>query len=212
MRRVRLRAVPCLGFTLIELLVAITLMALVSVILFGGLRFGVRAWEGGGARVEQSHRVEVVQNLLRRQISQARLLPRATDADAVMSFAGDVDSLTFIAPLPAHRGIAGSYLFHLRTVESAGRSDLALTWSLYRPELLTAGASASEDGTILLQDIAGIELSYFGALSPGQAPQWWGSWDVTNGGPQLVRVRVAFQPGDRRRWPDLIIRVRGTPD
>ena len=33
------------GFTLVELLVATTLLALLSVVLFGGLRFGARAWE-----------------------------------------------------------------------------------------------------------------------------------------------------------------------
>ena len=33
------------GFTLIELLVALTLLGLISVVLFGGLRFGTRAWE-----------------------------------------------------------------------------------------------------------------------------------------------------------------------
>jgi general secretion pathway protein J len=200
------------GFTLVELLVALTLMALVSVILFGGLRFGVRAWETGGARMEQAHRIEAVQNLLRRQISQARFLPHASDTDATISFAGDGNSLTFIAPLPAHRGIAGPYLFNLRTGGRAGQSDLTLTWSLYWPELLTTGASGFEDGTTLLEDVAEIELSYFGAPFPDQPAQWWNAWDLNDGQPQLVRMRVEFPPGDRRRWPDLIVRVHGTAD
>ena len=39
------------GFTLVELLVAITLLALVSAALFGGLRFGARAWESATSRI-----------------------------------------------------------------------------------------------------------------------------------------------------------------
>ena len=33
------------GFTLIELLVTLTLVGLISLVLFGGLRFGTRAWD-----------------------------------------------------------------------------------------------------------------------------------------------------------------------
>lgn len=193
-----------------ELLVALTLMALLSLVLFGGLRFGIRAWETGGARMGQTYRVEAVQSLLRRQLGQVRLLPPATDADAVMSFTGGRDSLMFIAPLPVHRGIGGSHLFHLAESERNGRSDLTLAWSLFRPELLTTGPSTLEAGTTLLENIAGFELSYFGALLPGQAPQWWDAWDLNDGEPQLVRVRVEFRPGDLRRWPDLIVRLPGS--
>lgn len=209
-RGLRSRTAVSQGFTLVELLVALTVMALLSLVLFGGLRFGIRAWETGGARMDQTYRVEAVQSLLRRQLSHIRLPPPATDADAVMSFAGDRDSLTFVAPLPVHRGIGGSHLFHLAKSERNGRSDLTLAWSLYRPELLTTGPSMLEAGTTLLEDIAGVELSYFGAPLPEQAPQWWDAWDLNDGEPQLVGVRVEFRPGDLRRWPDLIVRVPGS--
>jgi general secretion pathway protein J len=198
------------GFTLIELLVALTLMALLSVILFGGLRFGMRAWESGGQHVEQAGRIEAVQSLLRRQISQTRILPQSADAGPVAPFVGESRSLVFIAPLPVHRGIGGSYLFRLTQDEREGRPDLTLAWRQYRPELLSSDPSMFEEGTTLLEDIAGIELSYFGAPDPERAPQWWEAWDGINGAPQLVRVRVEFPPGDSRRSPDLIVRVVGS--
>ena len=198
------------GFTLIELLVGLTLMALISVILFGGLRFGVRAWETGGERIEQVSRVEMVQNLLRRQVSQARRLPQAADAGSVAPFVGEAESLVFIAPLPVHRGIGGSYLFRLTRRESDGRSDLALAWQLYRPELLTGGLAEPDEEATLLEDIVGVELAYYGAVDQGQPMQWWDTWDGARGMPQLVRLRIEFPPGDQRRWPDLIIRILGS--
>jgi general secretion pathway protein J len=195
------------GFTLVELLVGLTLMALLSVILFGGLRFGVRAWEAGGDRIEHASRVEMVQNLLRRQVGQARRLPQAADTDSAAPFVGEAGSLVFVAPLPAHRGIGGSYLFRLTHRESDGRSDLALGWYLYRPELLASGLAEPNEEAILLEDIVGIELAYYGAVGEEQPMQWWDAWDGAGGMPQLVRLRIEFPPGDQRRWPDLIVRV-----
>lgn len=198
------------GFTLIELLVALTLMGLLSVILFGGLRFGVRAWEGGGSHIEQASRIETVQSLLRREVSQARVPSRAADAAPFPTFAGNPDRLTFVAPLPVHRGVGGSYLFRLSTQERDGRSDLVLTWHVYRPEGYMGTSAPHEETTTLLEEIAAIELSYYGAAGPEQPMQWWNAWDNANGRPRLVRVRVEFLPGDTRRWPDLVIRVPGS--
>lgn len=197
------------GFTLVELLVALTLMALLSVLLSGGLRFGMRVWEAGGDHIEQAGRIETVQSLLRRQVSQARLPPLANDAAPVATFLGTSDQLTFVAPLPAHRGIGGSYLFRLSAPTHDGRKDLSLAWRIYRPDPY-ADSSPSEDETTLLKDIAEIEFSYYGARGPEQPIQWWDGWDGGNGRPILVRLRVEFPPGDQRRWPDLIIRVLGS--
>lgn len=198
------------GFTLVELLVGLTLMALISVILFGGLRFGIRAWEVGGERIEQASRVEMVQNLLRRQVSQASRLPESADAGSVVPFVGEAESLVFIAPLPVQRGLGGLYLFHLTQRENDGRLDLALAWQLYRPELLTSDLAKLDEEAILLEDVVGIELAYYGAANQEQPMQWWDTWDGARGMPQLVRLRVEFPPSDQRRWPDLIIRLLGS--
>ncbi len=92
------------GFTLIELLVALTLLGLVSVVLFGGLRFGTRAWEAGNARAERLAEVQAVQAVLRRRIAQA-VLPEDAGAESAFSdspaaFAGEEDSLRFVALVP----------------------------------------------------------------------------------------------------------------
>ena len=211
MRLMRRRAHPVAaeGFTLIELLVALTLMAMLSVILFGGLRFGIRAWETGGRNLEEAGRIEAVQSLLRRELTQARFLPQKNNAGPVAPFKGDASSLVFIAPLPNHGDLGGSYLFRLALRENQGRSDLTLAWRLYRPELLVSDHQIFDDGTVLVGNIASIELSYYGSPGPQLPFQWWDKWDGSSGRPQLIRLRMEFSPGDRRRWPDLIIRVIG---
>lgn len=182
-------------------------MALLSVVLFGGLRFGVRAWESGSGYIEQASRIEAVQSLLRRQVGQAQLPRQDADAEPLAAFAGDTESLTFIAPLPVQRGIGGWHRFRLALREDGGHADLALAWRPYRA---ADNLDSLEDATTLLEDIAGMELSYFGALDEGQPMQWWDGWESASGRPQLVRLRLEFPPGDPRRWPDLVIRVIGS--
>lgn len=193
------------------MLVAISLMALLSVILFGGLRFGMRAWEVGSDHIDRPTRIERVQTLLRREIGQALRPTPATIGDPVPTFFGDPETLTFVAPLPAHRGIAGPHLFNLARQESDGRGDLVLTWTLFRPERV-AREIVPEEGaqSVLIENVAAVELSYYGALDEQRPPEWQSVWGGVDRRPRLVRLHVEFPPGDPRRWPDLIVRVVGS--
>lgn len=192
-----------------ELLVALTLMALVSIILFGGMRFGLRAWETGGERVERVARTELVQNLLRRQLSQARL-PSNTAGTSIIAFAGQSDRVTFIAP-PARRGEAeGEFVFVLRKSDENQQSHLHLTWTPLRPPTSTETARDSEAAR-LMENVTTVELAYYGAPDPRRPAQWWDSWDGAQVLPTLVRLRITFPQGDRRRWPDLIVRLVRAP-
>jgi len=54
------------GFTVVELLVALTLFSLLCTLLFGNVRFGLKAWQHGLAHAERVDHSMIVQNLLRR--------------------------------------------------------------------------------------------------------------------------------------------------
>ena len=51
------------GFTLIELLIALTLMALMSAILFGSLRMAGKSWDTGGGPIGLNLSATRAQNL-----------------------------------------------------------------------------------------------------------------------------------------------------
>jgi general secretion pathway protein J len=196
------------GFTLIELLVGLSLMALMSVFLFGGFHFGLRAWEVGGTRLEQMNDAELAQSLLRRLLSQAYLatIPDPADPQAPLStFHGTAGALVFVAPLPAHRGIEGHYAFMLATEPDERAARLVLKWQLYRADAASTGAEALADSAVILGNIASIRLAYFGQTDPGRPPQWIEAWDGALGLPQLIALHVEFPAGDARIWPDLIV-------
>ncbi len=205
------------GFTLIELLVALTLVGLISLVLFGGLRFGIRAWETGTTRAEASRKVAIVQSLLRRQLSQA-VLParRSAEDDDPPAFVGEAETLRFVAPLSAHVGFGGLYLFELAIERAADSRRLMMRWQPYRADQLDTFDEAVMEERSLIDDIDEAAFAYFGALGARELVDWHDRWTLEQSQsedkpvrlPELVSLSVSFPPGDRRRWPDLLVAPR----
>ena len=200
------------GFTLVELLVALTLFALMSVLMFGGLRFGLRAWESGSERIDEAAQVELAQSLLRRELSQVRLpslvMPEAEEHETISTFVGTADAMSFVAPFPSHSGIAGLGVFLLSERPNGHGAALSLSWKVFRPDEFNSETSEADEERVLLEGVAGIEFAYYGRFDANLPPDWLDHWDGNLGLPQLIRMRVSFPAGDRRRWPDLVVAPR----
>jgi general secretion pathway protein J len=190
------------GFTLLELLVAMTLLALLMAALAGGLRFGGRAFEAGELRVDHLERVLVTHGFLRRQLGAAWPLwdEEAGDGGAVL-FEGEADSLRFVAFLPEHLGGGEMHLLVLREERGPLRRDLVLDWEPLRAEL------APPHTAVLLEDVAEVRFAFRGLRElETAAPPWRERWRDMSALPELVRLSVRFPDGDRRSFPDLVIR------
>ncbi len=201
------------GFTLLELLVALTLLGLISVVLFGGLRFGTRAWEVSNLRAGQLAQVQAVQGLLRRRITQA-LPPGPEDARVAGAetrrpvFSGQADALSFLAAVPSRAGVGGIYAFDLIAIEDAAGVRLELTWRLYRADDDEAGRDDTPEAglggrRVLIEGLAGARFSYFGAPAPGRVADWRDRWEAEEGLPGLIAIEAEFPAGDGRAWPVL---------
>jgi hypothetical protein len=86
--------------------------------------------------------------------------------------------------------------------------DLVLASAERAPSARGGGPSAQ----VLARGVRELDLAYFGAVAPDTPGQWSPRWRRRSLPPELVRVRVGFQPGDRRRWPDLIVAPRAMVD
>ena len=73
------------GFTLIEVLIAITLLGMIVMLLFGGIRLGARAWETSSDRTGENTSIEISHQIIRRMLSQAYPL---ADSTAISNFTG----------------------------------------------------------------------------------------------------------------------------
>jgi general secretion pathway protein J len=207
------------GFTLIELLVVLTLVGLMSVALFGGLRFGARVWQTGNERSDNAQQTVLVQHLLRRQLEQtAAAVPRPeeeTGTEVDSGFAGTSDELTFTAALSDRFGYGGLYAFHLYTLDGHDGRHLMLDIALDRDDGPLPLPEEHEPTRVLLADIENVELRYYGipdSERQGRGTQagWYDSWEAETNLPRLISIEAGFREGDPRRWPRLLVAPRRT--
>lgn len=198
------------GFTLLEMLIAMTLLALVMAMVFGALRLGARAWEASDTSATNLARLEAVHGFLRRSLAASATVLASDDrGKRQILFTGDADGLEFVTLMPPYLGIGG---YHRLTLTVAGEGKdrrLRLHRRLYQGggDGTDVGAAAGDgEETVLMEGIAGIELSYFGALDSTSEPQWHEGWREAAALPELIRLRVRFVKDDRRRWPELVVR------
>lgn len=192
------------GFTLLELLVALTLLALIVALLFGGMRFGTRAWEAANERIDRSSELQVVQSFIRSQLGQAHPVALSGDRSKI-AFQGTPEGVTFAAPMPAHLSLGGFYLLSFHAEDGAKGRRLVLSWRLFDPKDEELASGEPEETTVLIDRISEVEFSYFGSSDPEDEPEWRDRWEGEESLPSLVRLRVAFAEGDERSWPDLVI-------
>jgi general secretion pathway protein J len=203
------RASRSAGFTLVELLVALTLFALLSVALFGSLRFGLRATAAGTARLDWSAEIAAASGFLRNEIADAQPLQK-TDADGgkVMAFDGDGGSIEFVASPPSPLAEGGWHVLHLFLERGPKGGRLVVTARLVHSDDSDSGDTsvATVARSVLLDGVSAIDIAYFGAYAEGDQPEWHDRWEDEAQLPALVRLRLRFADG--REAPALLIAVR----
>jgi len=179
------------GFTLLELMVALTLLALLSLVLFGGLRFGRQVWQTAEEGVASTNAVRAFQDELRRDIARAQPVFIDDPFHPRVDFDGAPSQLMLLAP--AHDG-SGS-LERLVVTSDADVSTIA-----GRPELANrAGATYVKS----LKGIGDLRFAYYGRLAGETAADWHGEWHQQTRLPLLIRVDAAADKG--AIWPLLVV-------
>jgi general secretion pathway protein J len=204
-----------LGFTLVELLVAITLLGLLMVMLFGGLRVGTQATTAANSIVVRTSEIATAYGFLHDALGNAQPLP-AEDAtpQAGVMFDGDADHLEFVALPPGHLAPGD---FHRLSVglddasrsSDGGRHPLMLRW-----KGVPRGPGLSEPvavpPSILLDRVGRVEFAYFGPGENGEPAAWQPRWQAAKSLPDLVRMRITFADGWKA--PELIVAPRLADD
>ena len=200
------------GFTLVELLVATTLLGLIMMALFGGLRFGTAVWQAGEARADRISELQAVQGFLERQIERTQPVRRSGQAGRrELLFDGLSDSLSFVSLMPEHLGIAGYYLFELHAPTDLDSGRLVMRRQLVQPGASEVESVGEPEERVLIDGVSRLEIAYFGAMRPQDAPVWQDRWVDATTLPWLVRIRVVFEEDDRRTWPELVVAPRVEP-
>jgi len=201
------------GFTLLELVIALSLLALMSGVLFGALGFAGRSWEGGEAKAEATSGMRLTHEFLRAQIEGQHPLRMHKMPEFPLVFAGKSDEVRFAAPLPARITGGGIWYYRLAIAREGDRERLVLQRSVPDLDGFALPEFDGADRSILADDIAELRVGYFGR-DPGAAatvaPTWRERWDDRNRLPLLVRIDVTPKRG--LPWPTLVVAPRQAPE
>jgi general secretion pathway protein J len=191
------------GFTLLELLVTMTLLAMLSVALLGGIKYGTQIWKKSEAAATDDNHARSVQADL--AYSLERIYPAfvATLRTGLIDFDGRADRISFLTP---NHALPGS----LARVVIAASSDDA-TQLIYASRLELAPEAQSEK-RILLRGLKSVEFSYYGRADSASPPIWHAAWQNKPRLPLLIRMHVALAAVGARPWPDLTVAPRVMAD
>lgn len=214
------------GFTLIELLIATTVVAFLSLLLFGGLRFGTRVWEKAETSTTDTNRVRAAQLFLTEEIGHIYpFYAGDQSADKSITFSGENQRMTFFAP---SKSVPGA--LDLTTIQALhDKNGVSVVVASHNELEGSRGAIAHHT---LLSGLKWFQISYFGSPTPVGSmptqpqlakaglgtnralapppPQWTSVWIGQRTLPTMIRIRAAF--ADRAEWPDLVVSPRTDVD
>jgi general secretion pathway protein J len=186
------------GFTLLELLVAISLLALISIILLGGLRMGTRVWERSFDTYERREELGQARKFLRYWLAQAYpVLARADPLHPVLRFEGAGHFARMIVPAPQAIAAGGWADLTLSALPQDRGVDFVAQLRM-QDHLDT---STDNVQSVLLAGVEAIELSYWDPAGSIWRTDWMDRSEL----PTLIRLSVRFPAGDEREWPELIV-------
>lgn len=198
------------GFTLLELLIAFTLLAMLLALLAGGLRFSATAWQKGVGKIDAVTEVGLVQQLLRRLLSEALPLRPFVEQDSPsIAFSGDADNVSFLGFAPAQAVPGGLYQIGLAIEGDRGDRNLVMSWRRLTFEGRDFAPWDENQRSVLMAGIDSGAFAYFGPDGPDRAnPSWRDLWKDPSALPVRVRLRLVFPAGDMRNWPMLVVAPR----
>ena len=188
------------GFTLLEMLVAITVLALLMIGLTQGVRTGFAFWASQSRRSAEVTELDATARVLRNLLTDIPIRPAAAGASQVsILFEGHPGWITFVSDLPTGFGDTRRAKM---TITMRGE-DLVLDWIPHRHEVASSPEPRPAE-VLLLNGSKSLDFAYWG--DPGATGQaaWFPEW-ISPALPELIRIRLSFGKGDRRRWPDLVV-------
>ena len=204
------------GFTLIELLVVLSILGMLMVALFGGLRFGNRAWERSLEETAIQSDYQAFYRISSEWMS--RMYPLVTDitGENEYVFSGSRSRVRFVAFMPPYPTRGGLYLVefaleNIRTDGGENRLQLVLYRQIYDAAQDFESNFKPENRTVLIGQMAsGAAFDYYGATGRGQDNIWSPEWQETDRYPELIRFK--FSGVGKEAWPDIIVPVRVNMD
>ena len=191
------------GFTLIEVLLATVLLAAGLALGFATVRAAGATAQRGEAIAERNERIRAVSEFLRRRIGGMQGLMFELDPQSGESrrFAGEAESMRFVADLPDYLGRGGPHLHALGVARDGDGFALQVDFRMVLAGETIEGSRARPPEP-LADGLRSVEFAYRGPGKDGKPAPWLYEWEHPEALPAQVRVRIVDAQG---AWPDLVV-------
>jgi general secretion pathway protein J len=196
------------GFTLLELLISMTILSLITLLVFGALRTGIRAWEKGEKNIDGRQRERIVLNMIKRQL--ASIPVDTVKADKALGLTGTNKSMAFVSDIHLEPGTEIGMVYVKYQVEAAENGGEILSFSERNITTMVGMDIDTDDADIpfieLLQG-TDIGFEYLKKDTEEETLVWQEAWDAENDSGFPLAVRVILTRHDDNVPVSLIARV-----
>lgn len=198
------------GFTLIEFLLALTLLAMLIGLAYGGLRTATRAAERGNEVLQHTAHLRMAHQFVRGQLSRLLPLPYYVDpenpGDRVV-FEGGRGFVQFVAVMPGYLGTGGP---QVQRIELAPHGDGGLAlWLQHAPLLaLEEAGLGSDEPVLLLEGVEDASFLFLGRDEQGELLDWTETWTETDLLPEAISLDITMSEDRQVAWPLLMTRLQ----
>lgn len=200
------------GFTLLELMLALTITAMIGVILLGAFRIGIRAWEKGERDTEKHQRQRMVLNMMREQIVAISLPKIENNDQSPFLLQGDMQNLELVSRrslLNADRDEMVKARYTVDSQETEERKQLLYfeTNKLWMRDYADGSGNERAEADVheLIQDAYRIQFEYLDTKDVSGIEEvedavdnftWLPEWnsEQNTGFPRAVRITLIPEP------------------
>jgi general secretion pathway protein J len=204
----RVRVSRALGFTLVEMLLAMTLMSMLMALAYGGFRASTRATDRGQVILEESGRIRMAHQFVRKQLNQMvpLVFMESEEQEQRSIFEGSSDKIRFVAQMPGYLGFGGPQVQELTFQH--GEEGLVLVISHALLQGFEEEKLYERDPIVLLDRIDQAEFQFLGLDEEGELSAWSNVWEDPEKLPLAVSLDIEFNEEVYVRWPLLTASVR----
>jgi prepilin-type N-terminal cleavage/methylation domain-containing protein len=195
----RARSTSEIGFTLIEVVLALSIFALIGMILYGAFSLGNNALTKSQASFDNNQRLRSLGDLLGSYIRSSYPY-RASAQDQTIFYQGEGDSLTFISSFSLSLGGRGMAKIHIYR-EGDSSKDGVLKLEEETPVRFDDESEQGQSNAVTLE--AGVENLQISYLDPqSEEEKWEERWDGRERSalPRAVRLVYRTKDGKESSW------------
>ncbi|MCK4533901.1 MAG: prepilin-type N-terminal cleavage/methylation domain-containing protein [Syntrophobacterales bacterium] len=185
------------GFTLLELLISLTILSLITLLVFGAFRIGIRAWEKGERNIDGRQRERIVLDLIKRQL--ASIPVDTVKGEKALALKGDSKSVEFVSDIHLVPGDKFGMVYVKYRVEEGEDSGEILSFSEKNVVMMMGKDADMDDSDDLFIELlrgAGMVFEYLKNYTDEETPQWQESWNSEDDPGFPVAVRITLTRSD----------------